>query len=68
MNSENCKTSKPHVLILHLTNKIDLRRGEKSIVFSNLSYLLHMEKHLKNHITIISLKYLLQHGMMNLNC
>ena len=45
MNSENCKTSKAHVLILHLTDKTDLRRGEKSIVLSNLSYLLHMEKH-----------------------
>ena len=32
MNSENSKSSsKPHVLILNLTNKIHLRRGEKSI-------------------------------------
>ena len=30
MNSENSKTSKPHVLILNLTDKIDLQRGEKS--------------------------------------
>ena len=30
MNSENSKTSKPHVLILNLTNKIDLQRSEKS--------------------------------------
>ena len=37
MNSENSKTSKPHVLILHLTDKIDLRRGEKSIALSNLN-------------------------------
>ena len=29
MNSENSKTSKHHVLILKLTNKIHLRRGEK---------------------------------------
>ena len=27
MNSENRKTSKPHVLMLNLTDKIDLRRG-----------------------------------------
>ena len=33
MNSENSKTSKPHVLILKLTDKLDLRRGEKSIAF-----------------------------------
>ena len=27
MNSENKKASKPHVLILQLSNKLDLRRG-----------------------------------------
>ena len=37
MKSENSKTSKPHVLILKLTNKLDLRRAEKSIALSNLS-------------------------------
>ena len=37
MNSENSKTSKPHVLILKLTNKLDLRIGEKTITLSNLS-------------------------------
>ena len=37
MNSENSKTSKPHVLILKLTDKLDLRRGEKIIALSNLS-------------------------------
>ena len=37
MNSENSKTSKPHVLILKLTDKLDLRRGEKSIALSNLT-------------------------------
>ena len=37
MNSENSKTSKPHVLILKLTNKLDLRIGEKIIALSNHS-------------------------------
>ena len=37
MNSENSKTSEPHVLILKLTDKLDLRRGEKIITLSNLS-------------------------------
>ena len=37
MNSENNKTSKPHVLILKLTDKIDLRRGGKSVALSNLN-------------------------------
>ena len=37
MNWENSKTSEPHVLILKLADKLDLRRGEKSIALSNLS-------------------------------
>ena len=37
MNSENSKTSKPHVLTLKLTNKLDLRIGKKVIALSNLS-------------------------------
>ena len=37
MNSENSKTSKLHVLILKLTNKLDLGIGEKVIASSNLS-------------------------------
>ena len=37
MNSENSKMCKPHVLILKLTNKLDLRIGEKIIALSNLS-------------------------------
>ena len=37
MNSENSKTSKLHVLMLKLTNKLDSRVGEKTIALSNLS-------------------------------
>ena len=37
MNSENSKTSEPHVLILKLTDKLDLGRGEKIVDLSNLS-------------------------------
>ena len=37
MNSNNSKTSKPHVLLLKFTNKVDLRIGEKVIALSNLS-------------------------------
>ena len=37
LNSENSKTPKPHVLILKLTNKSDLRIGEKIITLSKLS-------------------------------
>ena len=37
MNSENSKTSMPHVLTLKLTSKLDLRLGQKVIALSNLS-------------------------------
>ena len=37
MNSENSKTSEPHILKLKLTDKLDLRIGEKVIALSNLS-------------------------------
>ena len=58
MNSENSKTSEPHVLILKLTDKLDLRRGEKSTALSNLSIYCTWK---------ISLKYQLQHEMIRLN-
>ena len=47
MNSENSKTSKPYVLILKLTNKLDLRIGEKIIALSNLS-IYYTWKNIKN--------------------
>ena len=37
MNSDNSKSSKPRILKLKLTNKLDLRLGEKVIALSNLS-------------------------------
>ena len=37
MNSENDKTSEYHVLVLKLTDKLDLRRGKKTVALSNLS-------------------------------
>ena len=37
MNSDNSKSSKPHILKLKLINKLDLRLGEKVIALSNLS-------------------------------
>ena len=36
MNSENSRTSELHVLLLKLTNKLDLRRGQKSVAVSKL--------------------------------
>ena len=37
MNSENSRTLEYHVLVLKLADKLDLRRGQKSVALSNLS-------------------------------
>ena len=37
MSSENSRTSEHHVLVLKLTDKLDLRRGQKTVALSNLS-------------------------------
>ena len=37
MNSENSKTSEYQVLVFKLTDKLDLRRGQKTVALSNLS-------------------------------
>ena len=37
MNSENSKTSEYHVLVLKIADKLNLRRGQKSVALSNLS-------------------------------
>ena len=37
MSSENSRTSEYHLSVLKLTDKLDLRRGQKSIALSNFS-------------------------------
>ena len=66
MNSENSKTSEPHILKLKLTDKLDLQIGEKFIALSNLS-IYYTWKNIKVHAIIINLKYQHQHGMKNLH-
>ena len=41
MNSEDSETSKAHVLILKLTDKIDFRRGEKVLLHQILVFTVH---------------------------
>ena len=67
MNSENSKTSKPRVLTLNLTSKLDLRIGEKVIALSNLSIYYTWRNIKSSYNKILDLKYLHQHGIMNLN-
>ena len=47
INSWNSKTSEPLIVILKLTDKLDLRRGEKIIALSNLS-IYYTWKNIKN--------------------
>ena len=37
MNSENSRTSEYHALMLKLTDKLDLRRDQKTVALSNFS-------------------------------
>ena len=69
MNFENSKTSEPHLLILKLTDKLDLGRGKKSIALSNRSIYCTWEniKCSCTHKITTNLKYQLQHEMINLN-
>ena len=37
MNSENSRTSEYHALVLKITDKLYIKRGQKSVALSNLS-------------------------------
>ena len=39
MNFENSKTSQPHILILEVADKLDLRRGEKIFLYQTLAFI-----------------------------
>ena len=43
MNSENIKTSKPYLLTLKLTNKLDLRIGKRLLLYQILVFITHGE-------------------------
>ena len=38
MNSENSKTFKSHILMIKLTDKLNLRRGEKVLIYQNFVF------------------------------
>ena len=48
MSSENIRNSEYHVLILKLTHKLDLRKGQKSVALSNLNFEYILQKHDEN--------------------
>ena len=41
MNSENSRTSEYHVLVLKLTDKLDLRRDKKLLLYQILVSIIH---------------------------
>ena len=53
MNLKNSKTSKPHVLVLNLTDKSDLRRSDKHVALLNLS-IYYTWKNIKTQTTTIN--------------
>ena len=63
MNSENSKMSDPHILLLNLVDKINLKRSHK---FVALAFTI-CGKTWKSHTKIINLKYQLRNGMKSLN-
>ena len=66
MNTENSRTSEYHVLLLKLVDNLDLRSVQENVALSNLS-IYYTWRSIKSYTRIINLKYLLQHGVMNLN-
>ena len=65
MNSKNSKLSDPNRLLINLSEKINLQRSDIYVALSSLS-VHYTWKNIKNHTTIINLKYQLWHGMKNL--
>ena len=49
MNSENGGTSDPCRLLLNLTNKVNLKRGDKYFALSSLLYVEKIKKSYKNN-------------------
>ena len=51
MNSKNSKTTDPHILLLNLTDKINLQRSDKYVAYlsQHLLYMENIKKSFKNN-------------------
>ena len=67
LNSENSKTSNSNGLLLSLSDKIKLKRGDEHVISSSRSmcYIYNGKKGI--YTKIMHLKYQLQRGIINLN-
>ena len=63
MTSENSITSDSPRPLLNLLEKINLKKSDKYVALSNLTYTVHGKIHTK----IMNLKYQHQRGIINLN-
>ena len=68
MTSENSKITDGHRLRRNLTNKMNLRRGDKRVALSDLSTYYTWENIKEIVQKIMNLKYQEQRGMKSLNC
>ena len=66
MNLQNSRTSEYYVLVLKLTDKLDLRRGQKSVALLNLG-IYYTWKNIKSSNNSNKFNNLLQNGVRNLN-
>ena len=67
VNSENSKTSEPHILKLKLTDKLDLTLDKKRLLHYQMLVFITHRIILKVHTIKINLKYHHQYGMKNLH-
>ena len=66
LNSENSKTSEPHILKLKLTDKLDLRLDKKIIALSNVS-IYYTWNNIKSSYNNNKFKISAPNGMKNLH-
>ena len=67
MNTKNSKTNEPHIFMLSLGDKVNLKDPSKNMALANLS-IYYTWKNIKPAYSNSKLKALLQVGMMNLIC
>ena len=65
MNTLNSKTNKSNRFVYQLTDKLNLKNPNKNIALANLRFIIH-GKTVNPNTTTTNLKFLHQHGMMNL--
>ena len=58
INSKNNKTSDPHRLLLHLTDKINLNTSDKSVAYQTLAFTIHRKYEKCIYIILVLYNYI----------